>query len=83
MADKEDEKPRTITLEEVKNHKGASSCWIIIHNKVYDVTKFLDEVRSQVMELWSRNCLLISGYLVIDAQEISWRRHLVPLENMI
>jgi len=29
--------------EEVKSHKDAKSTWMIIHNKVYDVTKFLDE----------------------------------------
>ena len=32
------------TLEDVKQHKTAKSCWIIIHDKVYDVTKFLNEV---------------------------------------
>ena len=35
----------TITVAQVKEHKSAKSSWIIIHNKVYDVTKFLDEVR--------------------------------------
>jgi hypothetical protein len=30
--------------EEVRSHKDAKSTWITIHNKVYDVTKFLDEV---------------------------------------
>jgi len=34
---------RTITLAEVAEHKDRSSCWCVIHNKVYDVTKFLDE----------------------------------------
>jgi len=34
---------KTITLEELKQHKDAKSCWIAIHDKVYDVTKFLDE----------------------------------------
>lgn len=27
---------------EVAQHKSADSCWIVLHNKVYDVTKFLD-----------------------------------------
>lgn len=29
--------------EEVKQHKDSKSTWFIIDNKVYDVTKFLDE----------------------------------------
>ena len=36
------------SLEEVKKHaKGGSEkdVWIVIHDNVYDVTKFLDEVR--------------------------------------
>jgi len=34
---------RTITLSEVAKHTGKDSCWMVIHNKVYDVSKFLDE----------------------------------------
>jgi len=30
-------------LSEVKEHNNVKSCWIIIHNKVYDITKFLEE----------------------------------------
>lgn len=32
------------TLKEVAEHGNASSCWIVIHRKVYDVTSFLKEV---------------------------------------
>ena len=39
---------KTFTLAEVSKHKvtkGADkSIWIVLHDKVYDVTKFLDEV---------------------------------------
>lgn len=36
---------KIITLEEVAKHKDSKSgVWIIIHGKVYDVTKFLEEV---------------------------------------
>ncbi|RDB29558.1 Cytochrome b2, mitochondrial [Hypsizygus marmoreus] len=31
------------TLEEVGTHNSASSCWVIIQNRVYDVTEFLNE----------------------------------------
>ena len=39
---------KVFRLEEVKEHnisKGeAQSIWTVIHDKVYDITKFLDEV---------------------------------------
>ncbi|GLB36281.1 putative cytochrome b5 family protein [Lyophyllum shimeji] len=31
------------TLDEVAKHNSADSCWVIIKNKVYDVTEFLNE----------------------------------------
>jgi len=31
------------TLAEVKEHKDSRSSWIVIHDIVYDVTKFLEE----------------------------------------
>lgn len=34
---------QTITLEEVKQHNNRESVWFVIHNKVYDVTKFMEE----------------------------------------
>lgn len=34
---------KIITQEEVKDHKSRNSLWFIIHNKIYDVTKFMDE----------------------------------------
>lgn len=33
-----------ITLREVAQHDDASSCWIIIYDRVYDITQFLDSV---------------------------------------
>ena len=38
------EEPKKLTLEEVQKHNVAGSSWLIIHNKVFDVSKFLDEV---------------------------------------
>ena len=35
---------KVFRADEVKAHKDAKSSWLIIHNRVYDVTKFLDEV---------------------------------------
>lgn len=34
----------TYTRADVARHNSANSAWVIIGNKVYDVTKFLDEV---------------------------------------
>lgn len=31
------------SFEEIKTHNTEKSCWLVIHNKVYDVTKFLNE----------------------------------------
>ncbi|KAI0757140.1 FMN-dependent dehydrogenase-domain-containing protein [Daedaleopsis nitida] len=35
--------PRTFSLDEVSKHSSPSSCWVIINNKVYDVTEFLPD----------------------------------------
>ena len=32
------------TMEEVRQHKAAKSLWIVIHDEVYDISKFLEEV---------------------------------------
>ncbi|KAG5719983.1 Cytochrome b5 [Termitomyces sp. T112] len=34
---------KIITLEELRAHKSKQSFYILIHGKVYDVTKFIDE----------------------------------------
>merc|ERR1711993_154255 len=42
----EDQKLKVFSLEEVTNHKSSNedkSIWMVIHDKVYDVTNFLDE----------------------------------------
>ncbi|AYU75604.1 cytochrome b-domain protein, putative [Leishmania donovani] len=38
----ENERHRYITLEQVAAKKSAAGAWLVIHNKVYDVTPFLD-----------------------------------------
>ncbi|EJF66571.1 FMN-dependent dehydrogenase-domain-containing protein [Dichomitus squalens] len=35
--------PRSYSLDEVSKHDSSSSCWVIIRNKVYDVTEFLPD----------------------------------------
>lgn len=36
---------KTITLEEVSWHDTPGDCWIIVYDRVYDITDFLNEVR--------------------------------------
>ncbi|XP_057222632.1 cytochrome b5 [Malurus melanocephalus] len=40
---KESWRGRYYRLEEVQKHNNSQSTWIIIHHRIYDVTKFLDE----------------------------------------
>ncbi len=32
---------KTFSADEVSKHNSANDCWLVIHNKVYDVTKFI------------------------------------------
>lgn len=34
------------TLEDIRVHNMSNDTWLIIHNKIYDITSFLEEVRS-------------------------------------
>ncbi|GAB4844092.1 hypothetical protein Ancab_014056 [Ancistrocladus abbreviatus] len=34
---------KVFTLAEVSAHNNPNDCWLIVHGKVYDVTKFLEE----------------------------------------
>lgn len=35
---------KTFTLAEIEKHNEKNSAWLLIHNAVYDVTKFMEEV---------------------------------------
>ena len=35
---------KTFTLQELQSYSTEDSLWIAIHNKVYDVTDFIDKV---------------------------------------
>jgi len=43
---------KVFKLEEIKEHNNGKSSWLIIHDKVYDVTKFLDEVLVELVLLF-------------------------------
>ena len=35
---------RKYTWDEIKQHSSPESLWLVVHDKVYDVTAFLEEV---------------------------------------
>ncbi|QCE03930.1 cytochrome b5, seed isoform-like [Vigna unguiculata] len=37
------ESNKVFTLSEVSQHNNAKDCWLVIHGKVYNVTKFLED----------------------------------------
>uniref|UniRef100_G1PIB1 Cytochrome b5 n=1 Tax=Myotis lucifugus TaxID=59463 RepID=G1PIB1_MYOLU len=43
MAEPSDKAVKYYTLEEIQKHNHSKSTWLILHHKVYDVTKFLEE----------------------------------------
>ncbi|XP_076991354.1 cytochrome b5 isoform X2 [Tamandua tetradactyla] len=43
MAEPSDGVVKYYTLEEIQKHNHSKSTWIILHHKVYDLTKFLEE----------------------------------------
>lgn len=57
---------KVFNLGEVKKHVTEDDCWIIVHGKVYDVTKFLDEhpggfdiIITNTGTLCNRQCVFI------------------------
>jgi cytochrome b involved in lipid metabolism len=42
---------KKLTREEVSSHNDANSTWLVIDNAVYDVTKFLNEVSEDFLQL--------------------------------
>lgn len=44
LKNSESAEDRVINLEEVSWHDNITDCWIIIYDRVYEVTDFLDEV---------------------------------------
>uniref|UniRef100_A0A7N5K709 Cytochrome b5 n=1 Tax=Ailuropoda melanoleuca TaxID=9646 RepID=A0A7N5K709_AILME len=43
MAEQSDQTVKYYTLEEIQKHNHSKSTWLILHHKVYDLTKFLEE----------------------------------------
>ncbi|KAM8931724.1 cytochrome b5-like [Lycaon pictus] len=43
VAEQSDQTVKYYTLEEIQKHNHSKSTWLILHHKVYDLTKFLEE----------------------------------------
>ena len=59
MAGQSDKDVKYYTLEEIQKYKDSSkSTWVILHHKVYDLTKFLEKVSwartHEPVEHWRR-----------------------------
>lgn len=52
---------RYYRLSEIEEQNSFKSTWIIIHNKVYDVTKFLEEVSSVSGGRWCRDTVCLKA----------------------
>lgn len=46
-------KDRTITLAEVACHDTPNDCWVVIYDRVYDISTFLDEVSMTTYRLFN------------------------------
>lgn len=45
MTESSETSVKTYSLADIAKHNSNTSSWIIIHNNIYDVTAFLNEVR--------------------------------------
>lgn len=54
----EDGAVKCYTRDEVQAHNMSKDTWLIIHDKVYDITSFLEEVRGVCVKVCIRSCLL-------------------------
>ena len=48
------------TWEEIAEHRSAESLWVVVHDKVYDITKFMDEVLAQSIATIRSNILCVT-----------------------
>ncbi len=46
-ASENENKLNQISLSEVSEHDNLDDCWIVIYDKVYDISNFFDQVSSQ------------------------------------
>lgn len=49
IKDELEESKIEISLEEMSKHCSYDDCWIVIYDKVYDITKFISSVSSYIV----------------------------------
>lgn len=49
IKDELEESKIEISLEEMSKHCSYDDCWIVIYDKVYDITKFISSVSSYII----------------------------------
>lgn len=47
------------TLDEIRVHNMSNDTWLIIHDKIYDITSFLEEVRNTFCQLLYINVVVM------------------------
>lgn len=64
----------TFRASEVAEHRDKKSSWIIIHDQVYDVSKFLDEVRVVVAVRQKRHLWIYDVRSILVERKSYWNR---------
>lgn len=57
------------TWEEIAKHRSAKSLWVVVHDKVYDVTKFMEEVRQYTVQCTFRSQTIFRGMKTLAARD--------------
>ncbi len=47
-----DSEEKTFSWEEVNKHNNSESLWLVVHDIVYDVTKFMEEVSALCVDCY-------------------------------
>lgn len=63
---------KKFTYAQVKEHNNEKDVWMVIDDKVYDVTMFLKEVRFFLPNLINRSALIY--IFLFSNKSASWRR---------
>ncbi|KAH0617855.1 hypothetical protein JD844_016505 [Phrynosoma platyrhinos] len=70
MVEKSEKEPwrgQYYTLEEIQKHNHSQSTWIILHNRIYDLTKFLEEASRCAMSIvYLLNTFATEKWLLFD-----------------
>ena len=63
--------PKLYSFKDVQCHCTNNSCWIVITNQVYDVTKFLEEVSGHVDKVNEFKVIVAIALILSEILDIS------------